>query len=243
MSKPKAHIITATPTLTGAVDCEYAASLAVAASHCLMKGFFVDPRMAPGFSLVEYARNWLVAEFLSVKEATHLFWIDADLYFPPNAIYRLVARDLPVVAGVYTTKHPTAPVYPYTALGPPENGLQLAERVPGGFLCMQRAAVEKAIEDCDWHVIEHQGVSRNSPRFFALKMKDGKLVGEDYIACARLHAAGFPIYVETDIDFKHFGRFAWPANLAKDLASEAESGFVGQGTTAAWEKNKKVMES
>lgn len=243
MSKPKAHIIVATPSLTGDVCCDYASSLAIASSYCILRGMWIEPKMVAGFSLVEDGRNWLVAEFLSVPSATHLFWIDADLFFPPDAIYRLVARDLAVVAGVYTTKHPTAPVYPYTALGPPENGLQPAEKVPGGFVCATRTAVEKAVESCELYDVTYDGVTRKCPRFFDRKMKDGQLHGEDYVACYRLHAAGFPIFVETDINFKHYGRFVWPANLAKDLAQEAETGFVGQGTATAWEKNKKIMES
>jgi hypothetical protein len=237
--KPKAHIMCATPSYTGQVETDYANALAVASMHLALRGYLLNPRFASGFSLVEYARNWLVAEFLSIKDATHLMWIDSDLFFQPDAIFRLLQRDLPVVCGVYTTKTDDLEkcIYPYTALGPEENGLQEAERVPGGFMLMTRAAVERVCEDCEWMPIEHQGETRQSPRFFDLLMKDGKLHGEDYIACARLRAAGFKIFVETDISFKHYGRKAWPANLARTLQAERESGFEGQGTKAAWDKN------
>lgn len=241
--KPKAHIVTATPTYTGKVEADYAGSLAVASMHLALRGALLNPRFAGGFSLVEYARNWLLAEFLSLKDATHLMWIDDDLYFQPDGIWKLLQRDLDVVCGVYTTKNDVAPVYPYTALGPAKDGLQEAERVPGGFMLMKRACIEAVVKRCDWMEIEHNGETRRSPRFFDLLLKheDGrnKLYGEDFIACARLREAGYKVMVETDLTFKHYGRKAWPANLAKTLESEEKEGFVGQGTEAAWKKNKR----
>jgi|SRR6185437_1101467 len=243
MSKPKAHIITATPTYTGDVCCDYANCLSLAGMHCILRNVWIEPRFAAGFSLVEYARNWLVAEFLQNKAATHLFWIDSDLFFQPDAVYKMVARGKDVIAGVYSTKHETSPVFPYTALGPVVDGLQEAERVPGGFLCMTRKAVEKVVSTCEWHEIDHNGEQRMSPRFFDLRLDGKHLVGEDYIASERLRKAGFKIYVETDISFKHYGRKAWNANLAKTLQKEKEQGFEGQGSDTAWEKNAKVAEN
>ena len=225
---PKGHIFVATPTYTGDVAYDYASALALASMHCILRGVWIEPRGAAGFSLVEYARNWLVAEFLESK-ATHLFWVDADLWFAPDAIYRLFSRGKDAIAGVYTTKHETAPIFPYMADGPVKDGIQLAERVPGGFLCVSRAAVEKVVSTCEWHEIEHAGKKRLAPRFFDLRLDGTKLVGEDYIACERLRRAGFKIYVETDISFIHYGRRAWRGNLAETLREEAEKGFAGQG--------------
>ena len=89
---------------------------------------------AAGCSLVQIARDhWLHAEFLQRTECTHLLWLDADLSFMPDAIMSMLCRNLDVVAGVYTTKSPTNPVFPYESLGPVKNGLQLARKIPGGF--------------------------------------------------------------------------------------------------------------
>jgi hypothetical protein len=236
MTKLNAKVMVATPTYTGDVVSDYALCLCFAGIHCLQRRILLDPRFAPGFSLVEYGRNWLVAEFLA-SDDTHLFWIDADLFFDPKSIARMIERNVDVIAGVYTTKHETAPVFPYLALGPAVDGVQTAERVPGGFLCMSRRAVEKVVESCDWHEIDHNGEKRRSPRFFDLRLDGDKLVGEDFIACERLRKAGFKIHVETDITFKHYGRKAWTDNLARVLAEEAATGFSGQGTSTAWKNN------
>jgi hypothetical protein len=241
---PKAYVLTCTPTYTGDVCSEFANSLAVASAHCVLRNVWLEPRFAPGFSLVEYGRNWLVAKFLEQKNATHLFWVDSDLFFPPDAIYRLLARDKDVICGVYPTKSDTNSIYPYTALGPVVDGLQEAERVPGGFLCMKRHCVEEVVKTCAWHEITCQGDDGGmilAPRFFDLCLNGKELVGEDFIACARLRQAGFKIWVETDINFKHFGRKAWLGNLSKQLKAEEEAGFEGQGSPSAWEKNSKTV--
>lgn len=242
-TKIRAHVVTATPTYTGQVESEYSAALAIASAHCIMRGIMIDPRFAPGFSLVEYARNWLVAEFLSIKSATHLFWIDADLYFQPDRVATFVnlslTRDLDVIAGVYTTKTDDTDrrMYPYAALGPVVNDVQEADRVPGGFMCMTRRAVEKVVERCEWHEIDDGGQKRMSPRVFNLVLRGNKLHGEDYIACARLRDAGFKVYVYPDVQFKHWGRKAWPAHLSEQLALEKAEGKVGQGHPDAWKTN------
>src|SRR6478736_4130238 len=113
--KLNGHIMVATPSYNAATHIDYTGALCLAGQQCILKGVFLDPKFAPGFSLVEYGRNWLVAEFLESK-ATHLFWIDDDLFFDPTAIYKLYSRGKDVICGVYTNKHQQKPTYPYLAL-------------------------------------------------------------------------------------------------------------------------------
>ena len=54
-------------------------------------------------SLVTRARNILVAMFLD-SEATHLFFLDADIEWQPEAIMRAVSADKDIVAGAYPKK-------------------------------------------------------------------------------------------------------------------------------------------
>lgn len=230
---PKANVFIATPTYTGDVCADYATCLCLAGMHCILRDIWLQPHTAPGFSLVEYARNYLVAKFLE-SNCTHLFWIDSDLFFDPDSIARFINHGKDVVAGVYTTKHPDNPVYPFTSLGPCRNGLFPAERVPGGFICMSRAAVEKVIaEQCEWHEFEHNGEKIRAPRFFNLYLDKVDLVGEDYVASARLRKAGFTVNVDPNVRFLHYGRKAWAAQLSALLDEDKN-----QNSKEAWEKNK-----
>jgi hypothetical protein len=58
----------------------------------------------PGDSLVTRARNEATAIFLADKTATHLFWIDSDVGFTAEQVFRLLLADRDVVAGAYPIK-------------------------------------------------------------------------------------------------------------------------------------------
>jgi hypothetical protein len=55
-------------------------------------------------SLITRGRNTLNSFFMENKEATHLFFIDADIEFNPEDILRMVAYDKPIVVGAYPKK-------------------------------------------------------------------------------------------------------------------------------------------
>jgi hypothetical protein len=53
---------------------------------------------------VDQARNSIVQKALAIPEMTHLLFIDDDVLLPPDAIRKLWAHRLPIVAGVYYVK-------------------------------------------------------------------------------------------------------------------------------------------
>ena len=55
-------------------------------------------------SLITRGRNTLVSFFMEHPEATHLFFIDADIEFDPNDLLRMVAYDRPITVGAYPKK-------------------------------------------------------------------------------------------------------------------------------------------
>lgn len=52
-------------------------------------------------SLITRARNTLVAQFITVPQATHLMFIDADIGFEPELVHRMLTFDEDVVGGMY----------------------------------------------------------------------------------------------------------------------------------------------
>lgn len=60
--------------------------------------------LSRGESLITRARNNAVATFLANPQWTHLFWIDSDIGFSPEAAFRLLLSDHDVAAGVYPLK-------------------------------------------------------------------------------------------------------------------------------------------
>lgn len=99
-----AHIAVATPCYGGQVFQNYFMStlklIYAAARHGVSLSFIIRG----GDSLIPRTRNSIVAEFLATEQYTHLLWIDADIGFEPDAVFRLLRADRDVAAGVYPMK-------------------------------------------------------------------------------------------------------------------------------------------
>lgn len=94
----------ATPCYGGAMSSVYVRSLLGLVNLAWAQGFAMQTRFLDGDSLITRARNRLVAEFMADTRWTHLFWIDADIGFEPEAALRLLLSGHDVVAGVYPHK-------------------------------------------------------------------------------------------------------------------------------------------
>lgn len=234
----RARVMIATPCYTAQTHCAFTQSLLISQLDCMMRGIFVDWIVAPGFSLVQFARNYLVQQFLDNDTYTHLLWIDSDISWQPDAIRKMVDRKLDAVCAVYTTKSIDNPIFPYMSTSGVVDGLQEASRVPGGFLLVSRAAVEAVVAKCRRHKLEHDGVVMTVPYVFDLVLNGEDLLGEDYVFSARLRDAGYKIFVEVDTNLTHIGLHEWPANLARTLEHEASIGKSGQGTPEAQALNQ-----
>jgi len=110
----------ATPNYGGVLTSLYVRSLLELVNLAWGQGFAMQTRFLDGDSLVTRARNRLVAQFMADPRWTHLFWIDADIGFTPEAAMRLLLSGHEVVAGVY----------PLKVDGWPEDGLKQA--LPAG---------------------------------------------------------------------------------------------------------------
>ena len=52
-------------------------------------------------SLVTRARNNLVAKCMANKQISHILFIDADVGFDVESIYKLIAHNKDIVGGIY----------------------------------------------------------------------------------------------------------------------------------------------
>ncbi len=105
MAENRIHLTVATPCYGGLVTSLYATSLMRLQNACLQRGGIdLTVYMTSGDALIPRARQGLVAQFLHNQAATHLIFIDADISFSPDQVFRLLDFNGDIAAGVYPTK-------------------------------------------------------------------------------------------------------------------------------------------
>ena len=162
----------ATPNYGGTLSSVYVQSLLGLVNLAWTHGFSMQTRFLDGDSLITRARNRLVAEFMADSRWTHLFWIDADVGFQPEAALRLLLSGHDVVAGVYPLKNDGWPAQGLASALPagttradfealhakfpmnPMEGIRTADAngfievrdAPAGFMLIARAVFDRLAE-------------------------------------------------------------------------------------------------
>ena len=98
------HIFIATPCYGGQIGEPYFRSMMKFSILCNKYDINFTVSTLANESLITRGRNTLVSFFMEHPEATHLFFVDADIEFDPNDMLRMVAYDKPVVVGAYPKK-------------------------------------------------------------------------------------------------------------------------------------------
>jgi hypothetical protein len=99
------HLVVATPCFGGQVSSIYASSI-FHLQRALRSKSNVELKihLRDGDALITRARANLVTLFLDDPAATHLLFLDADIGFRPEQVFRLIESGADVVAGVYPIK-------------------------------------------------------------------------------------------------------------------------------------------
>lgn len=98
------HIFIATPCYGGQIGEPYFRSMMQLAILCNKYGIRYTVSTLANESLVTRGRNTLTSFFMQNPDATHLFFIDADIEFNPEDLLRMVAHDKEVIVGAYPKK-------------------------------------------------------------------------------------------------------------------------------------------
>jgi hypothetical protein len=223
-----------TPAYDGKVDTDYAASMLMAGQIATTSMIEVSCSVMGNGAFIEMARNLFVHQFLHdehLKDFTHLMFIDADLKFEGRGLAGLVRSGLPVTAGVYRRRQPVED-YPckWTPLPGSTDKLWMnggwlrCERVPTGFLCIERRVLEVMTERAK--KVKLPEVKEPVAWMFSTGFDEGgRFMGEDFWWCDRymeLYEEGIfeePIWVWPDLDFTHGG---YECNYLHWLSSKVE---------------------
>ena len=181
-------------------------------------------------SLVSRARNAAVAHFLEDEENTHLLFIDSDIIFKPEDVYRLIQADKEVIAGIYPKKYivwdrlkenPNDERVDFPIDGEikvTDDNFIKSEYLPTGFLLIKREAILKLIEqhpelkyknDIDGYM----GGEDNFYNLFNAGIRNGIYESEDWGFCSLWKESGGQVLIHPDINLKHVGWHEYSGNL------------------------------
>ncbi len=98
------HIFLATPCYGGLVTQGYMQSVCGLMAAAPAAGIDLTLALLGQDALITRCRNTLVSHFMAHRLATHILFIDADIGFDPENVFRLLQAAKPVAAGVYPLK-------------------------------------------------------------------------------------------------------------------------------------------
>ena len=160
------HLVVATPCFGGQVSTLYVNSIfALQRAVRSLSNVRLKIELRDGDALITRARANLMTSFLDDPTATHLLFIDADIGFTPDQVFRLIESAADVVAGVYPIKRvnwekaqrafaagrpnvPAASLDYVLEINDPDhvavvNGFTRVRYAGTGFLMIRRGALEK----------------------------------------------------------------------------------------------------
>ncbi len=181
-------------------------------------------------SLVSRARNASVAHFLADEESTHLLFIDSDIMFEPEDVYRLIQADKEVIAGMYPKKYivwdrlkknPDAERVDFPIGGEikvTDDDYIESNYLPTGFLMIKREAIQKLTNihpelkyknDIDGYM----DAGDNFYNLFNAGIRNGIYESEDWGFCSLWKELGGQVLIHPDINLKHVGWHNYEGNL------------------------------
>ena len=236
----------ATPCYGSTVFLSYHASIIKLTHAALRNGLHLHHMFAGGDSLITRARNDLAARFMADKSLTHLLWIDADIGFEPEAIFRLLLADRDIVGGVYPLKryawpdtmpegitqaeferrYARYPFNPCEGASVDQDGFVEVEDLPPGMMCIKRCVFdglkanlpELAYTPDALLGSDYEATSGNHFSFFDCMTDGGRYLSEDYAFCRRWQSIGGKVFADAHSSLSHTGLHVYNGDFAGYLS-------------------------
>jgi hypothetical protein len=239
MSDQKKHVklFIATPAFGHQVTTSYANSLLkfVSTPHPRL-AVSSAIHMQSGMALVTQARNNCVAYFLN-SECTHFLFIDADIGFEPDAIYRLIEKDVPICLTPYPVKGFGKDYQlQFIVHFPDKNNVRIDKdgftevtAGPTGFMLIKKEVFEKLGEKYPERKTVNKQLVGNKVEsmekgwytfFETAQDPENGYLGEDIAFCRLWTNIGGRIYADTQTPLTHFGSHAFHGSLNMMFAKQ-----------------------
>jgi len=214
------------PTYDFKVTAKLAISLASFCVQAQQHGVDIQICNISGCSVVSRVRNLIATDFLK-SDCTDLMFIDSDINFETEDIFRLMAWNSDpkkgIVAGIPVARK-KGKVYISTLDTDEENnifmnymGLVKAKRVATAFMMIRREVFEKLAEaHPEWVYHDEKKVGDEVIAFFDFALKDGEYIGEDFLFCDRARELGYEVWIDPTIKLGHMGMEEFAGAFGED---------------------------
>lgn len=225
----------AIPAYDFKVSLKLATSLARFCQQAPQHGIDVQIGSICGCSVVSRARNLLMQDFLE-SECTELLFIDADINFDPEAIFRLMAwgGSDPKKGIVATPPRVRDTKLRYIcdmeqsedgSLIMNGQGLIRAERVATAFMWVRREVFEKLVsENPEWQYYDQRS-DRMLSAVFDFDTRPEGYIGEDFLFCDRVRAAGYEVWIDPANTLGHMGVQEYIGHFGEDVLAPMVRGL------------------
>lgn len=167
-------------------------------------------------SLISRARNTLTAKFLDMPDATHLFFVDADIGWEPWHLLVLLNRDVDVIGGLYPMK--TMPIkwvvngFEGAEEGPDQ--LQEVSKAGTGFLLMKKHVFEKLkVHPAVKQYVNDIGLDpkydKHLKTYFDTAVRENRYMSEDWTFCCNWRDMGGKIWMDKRVLLRHTGTYTF----------------------------------
>ena len=184
-------------------------------------------------SLISRARNTLTAKFLDMPDATHLFFVDADIGWEPWHLLVLLNRDVDVIGGLYPMK--TMPIkwvvngFEGAEEGP--DGFQEVSKTGTGFLLMKKHVFEKmnshpAVKQYKNDIGLDPKYDQYLKTYFDTAVRQNRYYSEDWTFCENWRDLGGKIYVDKRVLLRHSGSYVFCMENQEHLLSTVGPMYV-----------------
>ena len=229
-----------TPCFGGNVTDHYTISLLGLQVACIRRGIKLSFCLLHGDALITRARNSVVAEFLRDPRASHLLFIDADIGFSPDQVFRLLESGHDMVGGAYPVKTvhwdrlgpgvAPASTFDYVAellepgAPPPADGFARARYVGTGFLLIRRTVFERMaarypeIKYLRTHASADSDIDPDRLHAYfdcLIDRESGLYLSEDFTFCKRWIDMGGELWVDLRSRLSHVGRHIFAGDYGR----------------------------
>ena len=215
------HLGIGLPTYGGQMNTTCAMSLLKFAMLANQVGLMWSLETMINESLVQRARNSLMAKLATNKDITHFFFLDSDIEFDPEQLIKMIIQSVvdpekAVIGGVYPKKAlPIAYNLNFEKETRIHGPLYTVDTLPTGFLMFQRRVWEDLVKaHPEWKYKDDIGLGKQyEPNLYAVFDcyidKEGHYLSEDWAFCRRAKQLGYLMWCDSRVKLNHIGNYTF----------------------------------